>query len=133
VRPELDRREVAAIFAGGFLGATARAAVVEFLGRPPGDWPWATLLVNLLGALVLGWVLTRFPPGAALGRYRRPFLAAGFCGALTTFSTLQIELVQMIDRGAWGLAAGYTAVSLTGGLLAVHAGIRLVRRSGRPA
>jgi fluoride exporter len=112
---------VAAVFAGGCLGALTRAGVAESLPHAAAGWPWATLVVNLLGALFLGWVL------ASPARHRRPLLGTGFCGALTTFSALQVELVGMLDRGAWGLAAGYVAASLAGGLLAVHVGSLLVR------
>jgi CrcB protein len=85
---KLDARELAAIFAGGFLGAIARAELVEALPHDPGEWPWATFLVNVAGAFMLGYFVTRLQERLPLSAYRRPFLGTGLCGALTTFSTM---------------------------------------------
>jgi CrcB protein len=109
-------RELAAVFIGGVAGAMARAGVVEALPHDPGNWPWATLLVNVAGAFVLGAVAAR---GA-----RRALLGQGFCGALTTFSTLQLELLQMLDAGRVGLALAYAAASLALGVAAAELGRR---------
>jgi fluoride exporter len=108
----LDARELAAIFAGGFLGAIARAGVNEALPHGPGEWPWSTFLVNIAGAFLLGYFVTRLQERLPLSAYRRPFLGTGFCGALTTFSTMQLELLRMLDGGRPGLAAGYAAASI---------------------
>jgi fluoride exporter len=124
-----DRRELAAIFAGGFIGTVARALVAEALPHDPGAWPWATFLVNLVGAFILGYVVTRLQERLPLSSYRRPFLGTGLCGALTTFSTMQVELLGMLDAGRAGLAAGYAAASAAAGFLAVAAATNLVRRA----
>lgn len=116
-----DRRELAAIFAGGMLGALGRVALSRALPHAAGAWPWATLAENLAGALALGWTVARLPQES----YGRPFLGIGVCGALTTFATLQLELLQMLDGGRWALALAYAATSLAGGLAAVRAGIAL--------
>jgi CrcB protein len=118
------------VFAGGIAGALARAAVLEALPHDPGAWPWATLLVNLAGAFVLGAVAAR--------GYRRALIGQGFCGALTTFSTLQLELLEMLDHDRVGLALGYAAVSLSAGLAAAELGRRAAGTAattgpGRPA
>jgi CrcB protein len=105
-----------AIFAGGMLGALARTAVGEVLPAAPGSWPWATLAVNVLGSALLGWAFTRLPAGA----WERPLLTTGFCGALTTFSTFQLELLQMLDDGRVAMAATYAAISVAAGLIAVR-------------
>ncbi len=114
----VDRRQLGAIAVGGFCGALVRAEVVTAIGSKPGAWPWATLLVNVAGAAFLGYVV------AGLPRWR-PLLGIGFCGALTTFSTMQLELLAMLDRDRIALAVGYAAVSITVGLVAVSLGIRL--------
>ena len=123
------RRELAAIFAGGVIGALARLGLVEALPFTPGQWPWATFAANVVGALALGYFTTRLQERLPLSAYRRPFLGTGLCGALTTFSTLQLELLQMLDHGEGGLAAGYGAASVAAGLLAVALTTNLVRRA----
>jgi CrcB protein len=129
VAVRVDRRELAAIFLGGVIGALARLGLVEALAPTPGQWPWATFTVNLLGALALGYFTTRLQERLPLSAYRRPFLGTGLCGALTTFSTMQLELLEMLDHGNGALAAGYAAASVTTGFLAVAATTNLVRRA----
>ena len=124
-----DRRELAAIFAGGVIGALARLGLVEALPSTAGQWPWATFAANVVGALALGYFTTRLQERLPLSAYRRPFLGTGLCGALTTFSTLQLELLQMLDHGEGGLAAGYATASVAAGLLAIALTTNLVRRA----
>ncbi|MEA2284403.1 MAG: fluoride exporter [Solirubrobacteraceae bacterium] len=123
----VDGRELAAIFAGGFIGAVARALVAQLLPSDPESWPWATFAVNVAGAFLLGWFVTRLQERLPLSAYRRPFLGTGVCGALTTFSTMQLELLRMIDTGRYGMATAYAAVSVAAGFLAVAAATNLVR------
>ena len=113
----------------GFIGALARLGLVEALPPTPGEWPWATFTANVAGALALGYFTTRLQERLPLSAYRRPFLGTGLCGALTTFSTMQLELLEMLDHGNGGLAAGYARASVTAGLLAVAATTNLVRRA----
>ena len=125
----IDRSEVAAISAGGFIGAVARARVVEALPHTGSQWPWATFIVNIVGAFALGYFTTRLQERLPLSSYRRPFLGTGVCGALTTFSTMQLELLSMLDGSHIALALGYATASVTGGLLAVAIATNLVRRA----
>ena len=125
----VDRRELAAIFVGGAIGALARYGLAEALPHDPGEWPWATFIVNIVGAFLLGYFVTRLQERLPLSAYRRPFLGTGFCGALTTFSTMQLELLRMLDGSHIGLAAGYAAASIVAGFLAVAAATNLVRRA----
>jgi fluoride exporter len=124
-----DPAELAAVFAGGFAGALARAGLVEALPHTAGEWPWATFAVNVAGAFVLGYLVTRLQERLPLSAYRRPLLGTGFCGALTTFSTMQLELLRMLDGGHAGLALAYAATSVAVGFLAVAAATNLVRTS----
>lgn len=126
--PRLDIRELAGIFAGGFIGATARIAVVRFMGSSAPNWPWPTFVVNIAGAFLLGYFGTRLQERLPLSAYRRPFLGTGICGALTTFSTVQIEVLKMIDAGRYGLAVGYVAASIGAGFVAVAVATAAVRR-----
>ena len=125
----LDRQELAAIFAGGFLGTIARAALAQGLAERPDRWPWATFIVNILGAFLLGYFATRLNERLPLTLYRRSFLGTGICGALTTFSTMMVELLKMIDGAHWALTAGYAAASVGCGLAAVFLSTKLVRRA----
>lgn len=123
-----DRRELAAVFAGGALGTLARAGFEELAAPDPGHWPWPTFTVNIVGAFLLGIFVTRLLERLPVSSYRRPLLGTGLCGGLTTFSTMQVETLKMIEHGHYGLAAGYTAGSVGIGLVAVYAGTVLVRR-----
>lgn len=123
-----DYRELAAVFAGGALGALARAALSTLAPDDPASWPWATFAVNIVGAFLVGYFTTRLLERLPLSSYRRPLLGTGLCGGLTTFSTMQVETLNMIEHNHWGLAIGYIITSIVLGLLAVHAATVLVRR-----
>ncbi|HEX4187503.1 MAG TPA: fluoride efflux transporter CrcB [Solirubrobacteraceae bacterium] len=127
--PRVDARELAAIFAGGCVGGVLRAALAEGLPHAPGSWPWATFAVNLVGALLLGWFVTRLDEHLPPSLYARPLLATGLCGALTTFSTMMVEVLRMIDGGHRALAGAYAATSIVCGLAAIFASTKLVRRA----
>jgi CrcB protein len=124
----VDAREVAAIFAGGAIGTTVRAALATWMPSTSTRWPTITFVVNVVGAFLLGYVATRLQERLPLSSYRRPLLGTGLCGGLTTFSTMQLEIVRMLDSGAYVLAAAYTVASVVAGLLAVHTATALVRR-----
>ena len=123
-----NNRELAAVFAGGAVGTAARAGVNALTTPESGHWPWATFTVNILGAFILGFVTTRLLERLPLSAYRRPLLGTGFCGGLTTFSTMQVETLQMLEEQQYGLAAAYCVVSVSAGLLAVYAATMLVRK-----
>ena len=127
--PSFDRRELAAIFVGGCVGTVARGLLARAWETHPGTWPWATFAVNLFGAFLLGYLVTRLQERLPLSAYRRPFLGTGLCGALTTFSTMQIELVRMLENGASGLAVAYAAASIAAGFLMVALATNIVRRA----
>ena len=96
------RSEIVAVFTGGCLGALARAGVAAAI---PGVW--ATLLVNVLGAFLIGVVVTRSPR----------LLGTGFCGAFTTFSTVQVQLLDLplteaVAYATGSVVLGYGAVVL---------------------
>jgi CrcB protein len=124
-----DRRELVALCAGGFVGAVARGIVADELTHAPDAWPWATFLVNLAGSFILGYVVVRVPLRLDP---RRLFVGVGVCGALTTFSTMQIETLRMLDADAYALAAAYVVVSVTLGLACIVGAGKMARR-GRPA
>jgi CrcB protein len=109
------------VAAGGAIGGLTRALVAEISA----SWPWPTLLVNVVGAFVLGVAVVYGR------RHWRPAVMAGvtvgLLGALTTFSTLAGELWSQQEAGDWGGLAWYALASIVGGLLAAVAGLRLGR------
>jgi CrcB protein len=128
ILPRLDGREVAAIFVGGALGTLLRAALSEAFPHPATRWPWPTFIVNVVAAFLLGYFVTRLQERLPLSSYRRPLLGTGLCGGLSTFSTMQVELLKMIDVGAYWLALGYAAASVAAGYVAIHIATAAVRR-----
>ena len=128
VLPRPDRREMAAVFAGGARGTLARAALAEAFPHSATAWPWPTFAVNIVAALLLGYFVTRLQERLPLSSYRRPLLGTGLCGGLSTFSTMQLEIVRMLDAHAWGLAAGYAAASIAAGYAAIQLSTAMVRR-----
>src|SRR5690348_14880959 len=81
VLPRVDRREIAAIFAGGALG---RAALAEAFPHPATTWPWPTFGVNIAAALLLGYFITRLTERLPLSSYRRPGRHSGYVASITT-------------------------------------------------
>src|SRR5580693_1160340 len=127
--PGRDRRELAAIFAGGVVGALLRVALNQtHAGAAPG-WPWVTFAENILGTFLLGYFATRLQERLPLSAYRRPLLGTGFCGAFTTFSTMQVELLTMLDAHRYGLAIAYAGSSVVLGYGSVHLATMSVRRA----
>jgi len=112
---------------GGVLGALARWGVATALPHPSGGWPWATLLVNVTGCLLIGVLLAvllaRFPSSPWL----RPFLATGVLGGYTTYSTFAVDTIALVDAGRPALAVGSVVASVLGGVLAVVAGLLVGR------
>ncbi|HEX4730741.1 MAG TPA: fluoride efflux transporter CrcB [Solirubrobacterales bacterium] len=124
-----DRRELAAIYVGGVIGALGRVGLSEALPHGVDAWPWATFTVNMIAAALLGWFVTRLGERLPPSTYQRPFLGTGVCGALSTFSTLQLELFKMLEGGYVGLAVAYAAATIAGGFACVHLGTVATRRA----
>ena len=123
-RMSVGQTRIAVIAAGGIVGTA------EGLPHRSGEWPWATFIVNLGGAFILGWLLTRLAERTAPNRHWRFLAGTGFCGAFTTFSTFEIETFQFARDGDLALAVAYAAVSITAGML-VATGAVLLARWGR--
>jgi fluoride exporter len=120
---------VGAIFAGGAIGALLRVALLQTAAGAAPGWPWVTFSVNVLGTFLLGYFATRLQERLPLSAYRRPLLGTGFCGAFTTFSTMQLELVTMLNAHRYGLAVAYAAASLILGYGSVRLATSFVRRT----
>ena len=122
------RARTLSILAGGAVGALARGGLGEALPHRAGTWPWATFIVNIAGAFLLGWLLTRLAERTAPTRYWRFVLGTGLCGALTTFSTFQLETFTFARTGDVGLAIAYPLTSIVVGMAAAVGGVVLARR-----
>ena len=127
-RTRMRVRLLLAIFAGGAVGALLRAGLEEEFPSSGHGWPWATFVVNVAGAALLAYFATRLQERLPPSTYPRPFLGTGVCGALTTFSTLQIEVIKLVRNDHALLAVGYLAASVIAGLLVVQVATALVRR-----
>jgi CrcB protein len=116
---------------GGALGALARWGVAEVLPREDGGWPWATLLVNLTGCLLIGVLTGVLADRSPEPAWARPFLGVGVLGGYTTYSAFAVEVVDLAGAGAPVTVVGYLSASVVGGLLAVAAGVAAARRWAR--
>jgi len=117
------------VFVGGGLGSTARYGLAQLL--PPtslaeGNFPWATLLANLLACLVLGIGLG-LAGKEVLSRSFQIFLLTGFCGGFSTFSTFSAELLVLGEEGYPGVALLYLLASLVLGVLALWLALMATR------
>lgn len=133
--PAVAPVDVVLVALGGCVGTGLRYAVAEWHPSPGGAWPWATLAANLVGAFVLGVLLEelrRRGPDAGRRRRLRLLVGTGFCGGLTTYSTLAVESDLLVRAHHTGLALAYLAVSVGLGMGAVALGIALASaRDGR--
>jgi len=120
---------------GGALGALSRYGVecaLDGLLHPGAGFPWATFGINLAGSFLLGWILSRAETGGSGDSWLRDFGGVGFCGAFTTFSAMNLEMVEMAQSGSLALAAGYFVASIVCGIAMawVGAGLGLKPRKG---
>ena len=139
----LDRRRharqvqgviVVALAWGGVFGALCRYAISLAIPTETGQFPWSTFLINLSGSAVLGFVLILLIEQFPRGRLARPVIGTGFIGAYTTFSTFEVDTVELIRDGHVAGALTYLLASVGGGLLVVWLGMasaRLVLRAER--
>lgn len=110
---------------GGALGSVARALVGRAL--PASSLPWATILVNIAGSLLIGALMARMTPLDAPHLRAHSFWVIGVCGGFTTFSTFSWQTIERMQQGAWGAAIANVLVSVTLCLVATWLGWRLAR------
>ena len=115
-------RTILAVAIGGVLGTAARLGLDTVLPHPHDAFPWSTLIVNVVGSLVLGFLVARVWPIAP--DWLRAGLGAGVLGSFTTFSAVAVSMIEL----PLPVAALYLAVSVVLGLLAALLGLRLGRR-----
>jgi CrcB protein len=114
------------IFAGGIGGTALRYYIEKLLPHDGTSWPWATFLINLSGAFILGGLLeglARLGDDSGWRRRARLCAGTGFCGAFTTYSTFALEIVLLGRHGYLGTAISYGLLSVVGGIVTAWLGI----------
>ncbi|SMD03725.1 camphor resistance protein CrcB [Fulvimarina manganoxydans] len=116
------------VMAGGGLGAGMRhlsgLAAMRLLGT---GFPWGTALVNILGSFLMGVLIELLARKVDASAAWRLFLATGFLGGFTTFSSFSLDTALLIERGSMGLAFLYVAGSVLIGIVALFAGFAVIR------
>jgi CrcB protein len=122
-----------AIAIGGAAGGYLRVglSLLPWTGSSS-SWPWITFAVNVAGTFVLALTVAVLQARGRSSSLLRPLIGVGFCGALTTFSTLQLEVFRMLRADHWLLAGSYLSASVLAGMLVAFAGIAIANR-GRSA
>lgn len=127
---DVGRREVhtlVAIALGGVLGAEARYGLATAVPHTDAAWPWSTLMINLVGSLLIGVLMTvveRRSPHHLV----RPFVGVGILGGFTTFSTFALDNQHLLLAGRPFVALAYIAASLFGCFAATALAIAATRR-----
>jgi len=115
------------VMAGGAIGSAARYGVGKLTLASLGpNYPWGTLAVNLIGGFLMG-VLAGILARTGGSEHTRLLLGVGVLGGFTTFSSFSLDTVLMIERGQLGVAIAYVLVSAIGSILALFAGLHLIR------
>ncbi|WP_432993853.1 fluoride efflux transporter FluC [Dactylosporangium sp. CA-233914] len=113
---------LAAISAGGGIGALSRYGIGLLWPHPRGGFPWSTFLINVTGCLLIGVLMVIVTDVAPERRLLRPFAGVGILGGYTTFSTYAVEIHQTASAGSPWTALAYLAVTVICALLAVWVG-----------
>ena len=120
-------KNILIVGAGSFMGGAARYLVSLVMKGVSRGFPWATLVVNLVGCFLIGLLWGVFSKNGTEGSNWALFLTVGLCGGFTTFSTFSKEALTMLQSGnIWGFA-GYVAISVIAGISLVVLGYFLVR------
>lgn len=113
---------------GGFIGSVCRYYSQQLAARFfLSTFPYGTLAVNIIGCFLVGLIFGFADKGNVLSPEWRMFLATGFCGGFTTFSTFSYESTQLINNGEYLYLALYISASVIIGVFATFAGIALTR------
>jgi CrcB protein len=116
------------VFFGGGLGAALRHGINIVAARAFGtDFPYGTLIINVLGSLAMGLIIEYFALKIGLPQRMRLFLTTGILGGFTTFSTFSLEAALLYERGATLGAAIYVTATVVLAIAALFAGLTIVR------
>jgi CrcB protein len=120
-------KQVLLVFIGGGFGSVLRFLVGKYLNNAETGIPYGTFAANILGSLLIGIVLGLAAKNDSLSPNQTLFLATGFCGGFTTFSTFAYENHVFLKSGDFTSFAFYTIASFVVGFLAVFLGLYLVK------
>jgi CrcB protein len=114
---------------GSALGGLSRYWLGGLIQRAHGgSFPLGTLVINVTGSLLIGFLLRYSLDSAAVSPEIRALLTIGFCGGYTTFSTFSWETVALIEDGDWRRAMLYVGASVLLSVLGTVAGVALARQ-----
>ncbi|MGP3687525.1 fluoride efflux transporter FluC [Streptomyces sp. IBSNAI002] len=130
---EPQGRVLAAVAAGGAVGASARYGIALLWPAGPGAFPWATLVINAVGSALIGVLMVLISEGGRTSPHPllRPFAGVGILGGFTTFSTYALDFSRLLDEGEAGTALAYAGLTVAAALGAVWAAASLTRRAVR--
>lgn len=113
---------------GGALGALIRFWINVNLDKlHPSNFPWGTVLVNVLGSFLIGVLFVLFAEKISVSEQTKSFLTVGFLGAMTTFSTFSLDALLLLDQGEYNAAFFYIMGSIITCLFATFLGMNLTR------
>ena len=113
---------------GGFLGSISRYWLSLFVDKTFfGAYPYGTFAVNIIGCFLLGLIYAFADKEQLMTQEMRFFLATGFCGSFTTFSTFSYENQLLYQEGEWTTLITYIVLSVLVGILTTIAGVSLGR------
>jgi CrcB protein len=113
---------------GGAIGSAARYGVNIWSGRVLGaEFPWHTFIANVAGCFAMGVLVAVIGLKLNVGTETRAFLTTGILGGFTTFSAYSLDFAMLVERKSYGAALAYGAGSVALSLIAVFAGLYLVR------
>jgi fluoride exporter len=116
------------VFLGGGLGAALRHGINLAVARALGTaFPYGTLLINITGSFVMGLIAAYFAFKGDASQHWRLFLTTGILGGFTTFSAFSLDVALLYERGETALAALYVLASVAVSIVALFAGMALVR------
>ncbi|MDL5155267.1 fluoride efflux transporter CrcB [Actinomycetospora termitidis] len=121
---------VAAVALGGALGALARWGLGLAWPTPPGGFPTTTVVINVVGCLLMGFLVVHVAEVRTAHPLVRPFLGVGVLGGFTTFSTFAVDAQHLLAGGRLGTALGYLAATVAGSVGAAWLGLVLGRTTG---
>jgi fluoride exporter len=122
---------LAAISAGGVIGALARYGLSTAWPHDPAGFPWAIWTINVSGCFLIGVLMVLITGRWPDRRLIRAFFGVGILGGYTTFSTSVVDVQQAAAHGAAGVALIYLGATIVGALLAVWAGAALASTAAR--